>query len=478
MFLFENFILTQKTFYMISGFLILFLGTILNFSFSGLFKKKSQKISNFITITTLLFSSLCYLPFLGGFLNQYSTKSFYFLGENIVFGGLEAFLCLTTQIAVMFTFLVSKNFLNKLHYKQYYFNSLYLCATLALNMLIISKGFIPFVLSLETISICTLFLILAFKNREKFFLAYKYILISFTATIIMIFAYTISNNFNTEAGVLLVASKILFIIGLLIKCGFSAIFNWANKANKNQNDIWHTYTNTICFYTYAIAIYKATHGIFEIGSFAQIFFVLFFIISSLISAFKITRTDNFEKYITQLNCINFSIISFLFFIQNIQINCAAILLLLNVLVVNFGLLSSSAIININKKSSLSYDSLYGICYSNPLYCKLTSIIILIASTVVPSGIFTSKYLVNTSLSQSGLWSSIIMIIFAIIYTIIISESAKLIYIFYKKPNKANGLQSFKKRTNLNYSILLISIIFSILMFAFNGYIANIITSFL
>ncbi len=478
MFFFDNFIITQRTFYMISGFIILFLGTIINFAISGLLNKNSQKFSNFITIATLLISSVSFLPFLCGFLNPYSSKAFYFFNQNIAFGGLEALLCFIAQLTVLFAFLISKKHLSNLRFKQHYFNSLYLCSALSLNMLIVSKGFIPFILSLETISICTLFILLGFKNRNIFYNAYKYLTMSFLATILMIFAYAISNNFSINAGVLPVSAKILFTMALLIKGGFAQVFAW-NLQNKNEKNYpSFTFVNTVVLYTYVIALHKMVHTIFETGSLAQIFFTLFFLISCIISAFKITRVENFKDFVYTLNTLNYCILGFLFFIQNTQIHTVALVLLINILIVNFGLLSSGAILNINKGSNLDFKDFSGISYSNPTYCKLLSIIIFIAVAAVPSGIFTAKFLTNIALAQTGLWSSIVMVLFAVIYTLAIAAAANFIISFYKKPKTINDLNIFKKRTNLNYSILFISIVISLSLFILNGYIANAITSFL
>ena len=478
MFFFDNFIITQRTFYMISGFIILFLGTIINFAISGLLNKNSQKFSNFITIATLLISSVSFLPFLCGFLNPYSSKAFYFFNQNIAFGGLEALLCFIAQLTVLFAFLISKKHLSNLRFKQHYFNSLYLCSALSISMLIVSKGFIPFILSLETISICTLFILLGFKNRNIFYNAYKYLTMSFLATILMIFAYAISNNFSINAGVLPVSAKILFTMALLIKGGFAQVFAW-NLQNKNEKNYpSFTFVNTVVLYTYVIALHKMVHTIFETGSLAQIFFTLFFLISCIISAFKITRVENFKDFVYTLNTLNYCILGFLFFIQNTQIHTVALVLLINILIVNFGLLSSGAILNINKNSNLDFKDFSGISYSNPTYCKLLSIIIFIAVAAVPSGIFTAKFLTNIALAQTGLWSSIVMGLFAVIYTLAIAAAANFIISFYKKPKTISDLNIFKKRTNLNYSILFISIVVSLGLFILNGYIANAITSFL
>ena len=207
MYFFDSFIITQRTFYMVLGFIVLFLGTILNFALAGLFQKKSQKFSNIVTISTLIISAICLLPFVLGFLNPHSVSSIYFFNKNIAFGGLEILLCIISQITVLAAFLISKKQLGKMRFKQHYFNSLYLCSAFSLNFLIISKGFIPFILSLEILSICTFYIMQASKTRADFYSTYKYISFSLYATIAMIFAYALSCGFSINSGILPVIAK-------------------------------------------------------------------------------------------------------------------------------------------------------------------------------------------------------------------------------------------------------------------------------
>ena len=82
MFFFDSFIITQRTFYMTLGFIVLFLETVINFACSGLFKKNSQKFSNITLCSALILSSLCLLPFVLGFLNPHSTSSIYFFNKK------------------------------------------------------------------------------------------------------------------------------------------------------------------------------------------------------------------------------------------------------------------------------------------------------------------------------------------------------------------------------------------------------------
>ena len=119
MFFFDNFIITQRTFYMISGFIILFLGTIINFAISGLLNKNSQKFSNFTTISTLLISSISFLPFLCGFLSPHSSKAFYFFNQNNRYMILVCQFMISCRFIifiVIITFLISSNLLKSIYY--------------------------------------------------------------------------------------------------------------------------------------------------------------------------------------------------------------------------------------------------------------------------------------------------------------------------------------------------------------------------
>ena len=465
MFFFDSFIITQRTFYMTLGFIVLFLATVINFACSGLFKKNSQKFSNITLCSALILSSLCLLPFVLGFLNPHSTSSIYFFNKNIAFGGLEIFLCIISQLTILAAFLISKKQSDKLRFKQHYFNSLYLCSAMALNFLIISKGFIPFILSLETISICTFFIIQGFKNRNIFFSAYKYFLMSFTATAVMVFAYALLCGFSAQSGLAPVAAKALFIGGLLAKCGFSVIFQHEKQTENKDSYPAFVFSNLAVLLTYSVSLHKVVHDFFETGSLVQIFFTLLLPLCCLIGACKTLRAKNYKDFVFYLNCTNFCTIAFLFFIQNTFVHSSSLLLLINVLISNLALLSAGEIFYVNKDSNMDYGDFKGVSYTNANYCNLLSIAVFISVSIIPAGIFASRFFASAALSQTGLWSSVVFFVYSLAYAILIASAIKFTAVFYQKPNNGKHFKNktFKKRTNICYSILLMSIILSIAM---------------
>ena len=459
MYFFDSFIITQRTFYMVLGFIVLFLGTILNFALAGLFQKKSQKFSNIVTISTLIISAICLLPFVLGFLNPHSVSSIYFFNKNIAFGGLEILLCIISQITVLAAFLISKKQLSKMRFKQHYFNSLYLCSAFSLNFLIISKGFIPFILSLEILSICTFYIMQASKTRADFYSTYKYISFSLYATIAMILAYALSCGFSINSGILPVIAKGIFISAIK---GLYPAFS---------------FINLVILYAYTLALHKIIHEFFETGSAIQIFFGILLPICAIIGALKAFRAKSFQDFIYLTSSTNYCIVAFLLFIQNTQVHTGAILLLINALIINTGLLSACEILSANKKTNVTFEDFRGICYTNQLYCNLLSIAIFITVSAIPSGIFASRFYINTALAQTGLWSSIITFIFSVVYTILIIAALNFISVFYKKPDNIKK-DIYKKRTRLNYSILFVSVVLSLAMLLGSSKIATLLIKIL
>lgn len=477
MYFFDSFIITQRTFYMVLGFIVLFLGTILNFALAGLFQKKSQKFSNIVTISTLIISAICLLPFVLGFLNPHSVSSIYFFNKNIAFGGLEILLCIISQITVLAAFLVSKKQLSKMRFKQHYFNSLYLCSAFSLNFLIISKGFIPFILSLEILSICTFYIMQASKTRADFYSTYKYISFSLYATIAMIFAYALSCGFSINSGILPVIAKGIFISALLAKGGFSVIFTQTKENAIKGLYPAFSFINLVILYAYTLALHKIIHEFFETGSAIQIFFGILLPICAIIGALKAFRAKSFQDFIYLTNSTNYCIVAFLLFIQNTQVHTGAILLLINALIINTGLLSACEILSANKKTNVTFEDFRGTCYTNQLYCNLLSIAIFITVSAIPSGIFASRFYINAALAQTGLWSSIITFIFSVVYTILIIAALNFISVFYKKPDNIKK-DIYKKRTRLNYSILFVSIVLSLAMLLGSSKIATLLIKIL
>lgn len=475
---FDSFIITQKTVYMIFGFAVLFLATVINFAFCGLFGKNSQKMSNNLTISTLILATICQIPFIAGFSNPHSLDKVYFFGSNIVLGGLEIFLCIVSQLLVLFVFLISKQHLKQLRFKGHYFNSLYLCTALGLDMLVISKGFLPFLLSLEILSFCMFFVILGFKNRKIYFNSYKFLTFSLFASALMVFACALSGGFSADFhSVTLVISKILFMLALIMKSGFALIFE-TNSQSNIQSFPSFVFYNSIMSFAYLIAVYKMLNTLFEPGSFMQIFAAILLCTTFILSAFKLLKAQNFKDFIFLLNTLNFCFCTFLFFINDIQVHTGAILFIVNIAILNLGLLGAAAIFDINKNGlRADFDNFSAICHTNPYYCRILSLLLLIACALVPSGIFASRFYINNALAQTGLWSSIVMFIFALAYTILITCCINFAAVFYKKPQSIKDLKEgkYKKRTNLNYSILLMSVIFLITMCAFSAKFANLIT---
>ena len=224
-------------------------------------------------------------------------------------------------------------------------------------------------------------------------------------------------------------------------------------------------------------MYKIVHEFFETGSTVQIFFGILLPICAIVGALKTLRAKNFKDFVYFINSTNYCTIAFLFFIQNIQVHTGALLLLINILIINTGLLSAGEILYINKKSDLTFDDFKGISYTNPIYCNLLSITVFIAVSAIPSGIFASRFYINSALAQTGLWSSIITLIFSIIYTVLIVAAIDFISVFYKRPCNFKN-ETLKKRTSVNYSILFMSIIFSLVMILGSSKIAVLFTEIL
>lgn len=465
---FDNIIITQKSAFTILSFIVLFFGTVINFSFSGLFVKNSQKFSNIILIATLIIASICQLPLVFGFLNPSGLNSLFYFGDKIIVNGPNAFLCLLANLVVLAAFLISFLYLKKLRHKAYYYNSLFLCSCLGLNLLICSNDFTAFILSLETISICSLFMIWGFKNQKILYTALKYFVFSLAGTSIIILGYALSDGFSAQNTMLLVVSKIIFTAGLLIKGGFFLLFAQQRQGTYEYNYPSFVFLNTAVFFAYSIALFKTAQNLYQIGSLAQMLFVALFTLSLPLCALKITRAKNFWDFALGINCFNYCILALIFFILTPQTACAGIFGLLNILIAICAILSAGAIIDINQKhksSCLQKADFKGICHRNIFFCSLFSIALFIIGGIMPSGIMTSRVLGAIELAKTGLWSTVVIFFMAVGCAILITAVINFAKIMYQKPAALTDLRKseFKKRTKLNYFILFAFVIISILL---------------
>lgn len=461
--MFDNFIITQNIIYPLVAFIVLFLGAIANFAFMGLLNKNSQKISNIITIFTLLSSIILQTPMLIGFLSTDRVHTISILNGNIVFGALETCLCILTQTAILMAFLISLKHLKKLRFKQHYFNTLYLCAALGADTLFTSKGFLPFVLSLEVISACTLFIILAFKNREIFYSAYKHLVFSLASSALMIISYGILTISDPTNSVILAIFSILFLSSVIFKGAFAFAFTKDGQGFLKYNFPSFVFLNTVVFVIYCSVFTKIFAAMIPIAPLSKVFFIILLALSLPFIALKIPRAKTYNDFIFSLNSLNFCTITLGFFIGTTVLNKATVFLLTNTLISTLALLCAFAIFDINKKESTKLTDFESIYYTNPYYATFLSIALFISAGLIPSGVLAARYQISLALFQTGLWSIAVNILMFLSYIILAYAVLKFVNIIYKKPHYKKEPQkiALKKRTNINYSILFILIIISI-----------------
>lgn len=460
----ENLMITQNSLYLFSGFLVLFFGTLANFAFMGLLDKHSQKVSNIFTVLVLAFSGLLtFIAFLG-FKTPHSLATITLMHGNIGFGAFEAVLCTLSQLCVLLAFLISQKHLRKLRFKQHYFNTLYLGSALTLNILFVSKGFLPFILSLETLSLCTFFIILGFKERKIFYTTFKYLTLALSSTALIIFSYAMCQIFNDKNSVIITVFSALFILALLFKSGIILAFERQGQGESKYNFPSFVFLNTVIFFAYCAIFSKIYDGMIFITGAAQIFTAMLVLFATPFIALKIKRALTYSNLVFTINSINFCTIAGAFLMGTKSLEHSALVMLLSSVIAISALLCVFSIYDYNKSNSYKLDDFRGLYYKNPQLCMLLSVALFINIGILPSGIMTSRYHFFNSLAQTGLWSIIALIFITISYVILICTVADFVNTLYKKPIKTNGkTEVFKKRMNLNYSILFICIILSIIL---------------
>lgn len=461
--MFDNLLNIQNTLYMLISFVVLFFGTIINFAFMGLLNKKSQIISNIITISVLTSSIILQLPVLAEFLFTNNADAISILNGNIAFGALETAFCILTQTTILFAFLISLKHLKQLRFKQHYFNTLYLCCALSANILFSSKGFLPFMLSLEAISACTLFIILAFKNREIFYSAYKFILFSLGSCALMILSYGVLNIADTKNTVILTIFSTLFLSSVIFKGAFAFIFTRDGQGFLKYNFPSFVFLNTVIFTIYCSIFAKIFNDVMPLAPVTRAFFIILLIIGLPFIALKIPRAKTYSSFLFSLNSLNFCIITLGFFIGTAAVNKASIFLLTNTVISTLALLCAFAIFDINKKDCFKLKCFESIYYKNPFYATFLSITLFISAGFIPSGIIAARYQMSLALFQTGLWSTLANAFMLISYIILAYAVIKFVNIIYKKPHRGDNFEkiALKKRMKLNYSILSLLVILSI-----------------
>lgn len=472
MFLLDNFIITQKNTYLLLGFLILFLGTIFNFLFSGLLNKKSGVFSNFVVYLSLIGAAIFQLPAFFGFLNTSGLKNLSYFNDSLILNSSNLFLCICANLLILLVFSTSFDLLKKLRHKKYYFNSLYLCSALALNILILSQNIIVSLLAFEAIFICAFFILLGFKTKETFIDGFRYIVLSVFSTALIFLSLALSNALTVKNSLLITISQLLLYGAIIFKTNLHNIFD------KNINFPALTFLNTVTYSSGLIMAYKTSLMYLKAGCAAQFIFIFILTLLMLVYGLKLTRVSNLENFLSKFNSLNFCAILILFFTLTPKTSSAALTLLINTQIITLALINIFSILKANT-NSLEFTSIQGICHINKKLFMLLSTVLFVLAGLVPTGVLTSRIYSLSTLSETGLWSSVVSFAAILAYTLLIVSTLKLSEIMLKRPAQEEffNTNKYAKRTKLNYFILFICLILCFLTLIINSDLINLTTSF-
>lgn len=475
----DSFIITQKSIFYLSNLWVLLFGALINFAICGLFAKKSQIISNVVTIVSLILASSVIKPAMLGFLNPHGLQSLSYFNSRIILNGANIEYCLILNFAVLGAFLISLKHLKHLRHKAHYFNALYLTAALASNIMLLSADFLTFILSLEAFFVSSLFIILGFKNKKILYLSLKYFLFGLLASSFMIFGWALSKGFSTVDGILLLVSKIIFISGFLLKGGFFALLAQQRQSDAGYNYPSFVFINTAAFVLFCLGFLKITQNLLSVASVVQLLLIVLFTIFIPVCALKIIRAKDFETFVFSVNSLNFSSIAFCFLLLSDGAYSAGIYYVMSALILMFALLSAGAIFDYNHKNKHLLADFKGVCLTNPLYCAGLSTALFIGAGVLPSGILCARIYSIFEILNIGLWTTIPLFFIIIAYSVALCAIVKFAIELNKKPSCIKDLKEteLKKRTRLNFFILFISLTVLIIMCFSSSVFINLTTNF-
>ncbi len=441
---------------------ILLVASIFNFSISGLIKKGSHIFSSIFTILSLIFAIIAKGVLFFSFLNPASIGILEFANSKIALNGINILLCLMGDLIILLAFLICKKYIEKYRHRTCYLNSFFLLSALALNILIVQNDFTIFLLSLETLTLCALFMGISSKDRLNLFSSYKYLVFSIISSTLMILSYGFSNGFQVADEALNNLSKILFMIALLTKGGLLALVPFQQENHSRLKFASLIFSNTVILYAYIVASFFVIENYILIKSMPQGLFISLFTVLLPLCAIHIYNSKNFADFISKINIYNFTFILFLFFVKTGPTNFAGYYNLISYLLVFFAILSAGAIKDLSGKG-LHFNDFSSIGYTNKYYSIFLSTALLVIAGIVPSVLLNAKIYAFFSLTNAGLWGILPLSLICISNTIVLIAIINFIKILHKRPTSKEIIKkiALKKRTKLNYSILFIFTILSI-----------------
>lgn len=456
--MFDNFLITQNSILYLAPIWILIIGMVINFSFCGLFKKHSRKISNITTILTLVLSLCTTLWILAGLTNENSIELISLFKSKILINKDNLLHCTMLNFGILATILTNLNHTKRLRHKTNYFNSLFLISTIAGNFLFLSNNFTIFLLSILSIDICGLYILNTEKSKNNIKNSFDFFLLSSTTTLLLIFSYAISNGFYTQDETLKNISFAMFFITLAGKSLLTPILSTKNLIEKNHTNF--TYVNIFNFTIYSILFYNFAQNL-HAQHIAYWLVIATLIISTTICTLKLLRIESIKNFIYISNSLIFCLIATSTLIISTKSMPAIDFAIATQIFILIGILNCTSILEFNCKK-LNDLNLKGLYFTNPKFCQILNSILLIYCGLIPSGILHSRFLLFEEIIKNGLWCTIVLGVFTLCFCAILFATIKLITTTYKKSAYTN--LSFKKRTKLNYFILFSMIILLVLLF--------------
>lgn len=445
----NNFIITQNSPICLLGLVALTFGAIFNFSFCGLFKN-SQKISNFITFLALLLAIFASCTLTLGFLSPISVKSAEFFNYSICFNFENSLSTVFSNIFILASFLICTKFSKRFRHKAHYLNTLILIVALCADILLASNNFLTFFISLETTCLCAVFIIFANKTASCAKCALNFLFASLFASVFMLLGYGVSFGFEIQNQIILNASKIAFIFGYILKSGL--LLNTLEDQKTLPFGAF-CHINLTHFAVFILAL-PLVLKFLNLSLLLSNFFIVIFILFYFISCAKLIKSKDILSFIKNLNCANF----FFFITAATKIDTPILTLTeVSYLTILAGIFSAFSIFHINYKNKLDLEDFSSIFNKNPIFTSLFASILYINALVLPSSALYLKAKILgeffTLIDKNLAFFIAILLVFGL--CAIIYATVNFTAILFKS-NFGKEKIALKKRTKLNYFILLIS----------------------
>ena len=434
------------------------IGIFLNLIFFLFFKRKLniKRISDFITCGVFILNILV-LTAIGFSANDFNNINYSFSNGLITLDKTSLLLKLSINIFMLFFVLTTYKLTRKARFKTPVINSILLIISIFAGLISQNSNFIITYILFDIVAILIYKYASNMRIRKDDCYSVDFVLTTATASMLFFGFYFLT--FFIKDSIQLNIIYVCMALAFFLKAGMFPFSNYLTDKNYKTNIPYSILLFCFLPWISVIAYNNITKFINYSNEIYQFTMIVFIVLCGFYFGILTLKQKNLVKFLAKTNycLISFSILNILILSNNeISLKYSTM--------VSFCMLSMYSLLTILKINlkiqKINLSAIKGIFLNNKFFTSIFSILLLIISNVVPSGILKFNIQILNNIYSYDKIAFIAVFIYVLAGILILFASLKIIKNLYNFEFR-NAKEKLTKKTAPNYAVSLIIILFLI-----------------